>query len=83
VLLGVGAEASWPLVRFGGDPHTWGGSQIRWADRQDLGAMIFTLDDAMEKREWGSIHMEVGTMVHALTTALSSLQDVIALVGQV
>ena len=45
--------------------------------------MLFTLDDTMEKREWGSIHAEVGTVVHALTTALSSLQDVIAPVGQV
>ena len=43
--------------------------------------MLFTLNDAVEKREWGSIHVEVGTMVRALTTVLSSLQDVIAPVG--
>ena len=45
--------------------------------------MLFTLDDATEKREWGSVHVEVGIFVRALTTALSWLQDVIALVGQV
>ena len=45
--------------------------------------MLFALDDAAEEREWGSIHMEVGTAVCALTTTLSSLQDVVALVGQV
>ena len=44
--------------------------------------MLFTLDDTVEKRELGSVHVEVGTMVHTLTTVLSSLQDVIALVGQ-
>ena len=45
--------------------------------------MLFTLDDAAEKREWGSVHAEVGTVVCALTTVLSLRQDVIALVGQV
>jgi hypothetical protein len=34
---------------------------------------LFTLDDAAEEREWGSIHTGVGTMAHALTTALSAL----------
>jgi hypothetical protein len=43
--------------------------------------MLFALDDAVEEKEWGSIHMEVGTAVHALTTALSSLHDVITPVG--
>ena len=45
--------------------------------------MFFTLDDTTEKREWGSVHAEVGVIVRALTAALSSLQDVIAPVGQV
>ena len=45
--------------------------------------MLCALDDALEEREWGSIHTEVGTMVRALITALSSLHDDIAPVGQV
>jgi hypothetical protein len=45
--------------------------------------MLFTVDDAAEEKEWGSVHTEVGTTVHALTTALSSLHDVITLVCQV
>ena len=81
--LGISVEPSQSLVWVGGDLHAWGGSQIWWAGRWDLGAMLFALDDAMEEREWGSIHTEVGTMVRALTTALSSLCDVIATVGQV
>ena len=44
---------------------------------------LFTLDDTTEKWEWGSIHAEVGVAVCALTTTLSLLQDVIALIGQV
>ena len=45
--------------------------------------MLFILDDAAEEREWGSVHTEVGTVVRALTTALSSFRDVITSVGQV
>jgi hypothetical protein len=30
--IGVGAEPSGPQVRVDGDPHTWGGLQIWWAD---------------------------------------------------
>ena len=41
------------------------------------------LDDAAEEREWGIIHIEVGDAVHALTTMLSSMCDIVALVGQV
>ena len=45
--------------------------------------MLFALDDAAEETEWGSVHTEVGTTVHALTNVLSSLRDVVAPVGQV
>ena len=81
--LGIDTEPSRSLVWVGGDPHEWGGSQIRWADWRDSGVMLFALDDATEEREWESVHTEVGSVVHALTTALSSLRDVIAPVGQV
>jgi hypothetical protein len=37
--------------------------------------MLFALDDAMEEKEWGSIHTEVGTAVCTLTTVLSSMHD--------
>lgn len=37
---------------------------------------LFTLDDAVEETEWGSVNTGVGTMVHALTTMLSSLRDI-------
>ena len=43
--------------------------------------MLFALDDTAEEREWGSVHIEVGNVVHALTTVLSSLCDVVAPVG--
>ena len=42
--------------------------------------MLLTIDDATEK-EWGSVHAEVWVTVRALTTALSSLQDVAVSVG--
>ena len=42
---------------------------------------VATLDEAAEEREWGSIHMEVGDTVHALTTMLSSMSDIVAPVG--
>ena len=44
---------------------------------------VAALDEATEEREWGSVHMEVGDMVHALTTMLSSMLDIVAPVGQV
>ena len=66
------------LVRVSGDPHAWGGSLIRWVDQQNPEATLLTLDDIMEEREWGSIHTKVGTVVSALTTALGSLRDIIA-----
>ena len=44
---------------------------------------VAALDDVAEEREWGSIHMEVGDMVHVLTTMLSSMRDIVAPVGQV
>ena len=45
--------------------------------------MLFALDDAVEDREWESVHIEVGTIVRMLTTALSLLRDVVAPAGQV
>ena len=45
--------------------------------------MLFALDDVAEEKEWGSIHTLVGTTVRALTTALSSLRDIVTPVGQV
>jgi hypothetical protein len=45
--------------------------------------MLFALDDVMEEKEWGRVHIEVRTTVRALTTALCLLRDVVTLVGQV
>ena len=44
---------------------------------------VAALDEAVEEREWGSVHMEVGDTVCALTTMLSLMRDIVALVGQV
>jgi len=44
---------------------------------------VDALDEAAEEREWGSIHTEVGDAVHALTTMLSSMHDIVAPVVQV
>ena len=42
---------------------------------------VAALDEAIEEREWGSIHTEVGDAVHALTTMLSSMHDIVTPVG--
>ena len=44
---------------------------------------VAALDDTAEEREWGSVHTEVRDAVHALTTMLSLMCDIVALVGQV
>jgi hypothetical protein len=83
VPLGDSAEPSRPLVWVGSDPHTWGRPRIRWADRWDPGVTLFALDDVTEEKEWGSVDIEARTTVHALTTTLSLLRDVVTSVGQV
>ena len=42
---------------------------------------VSALDEAVEEREWGSVHTKAGDVVHALTTIPSSMRDIIALVG--
>ena len=42
---------------------------------------VAALDEAVEEREWGSVHMEDGDAVRALTTMLSSIRDIVASVG--
>ena len=42
---------------------------------------VAALDDTAEERKWGSVHTEVGDAVHALTTMLSSMHDIVAPVG--
>ena len=44
---------------------------------------VAALNETAKEREWGSIHTEVGDAVHALTTMLSSIRDIVATVGQV
>ena len=44
---------------------------------------VAALDEAVEEREWGSVHMEVGDAVRALTIMLSSMRDIVTLFGQV
>ena len=44
---------------------------------------VAALNEAAEEREWGSVHMEVGDTVCALNTKLSSMRDIVALVGLV
>ena len=44
---------------------------------------VAALEEAAEEREWGSVHTEDGDAVRALTTMLSSIRDIVALVGQV
>jgi hypothetical protein len=46
-----GVEPSWLLVWEGGDPHTWGGPQIQWANQRDSEVMLFTLDDDAEVKD--------------------------------
>lgn len=79
----VGEELSQALIRMGHNPHAWGGSQIWWANRRNPEATLFALNDATEETECGSINTGVETVVHALTTALSTLRDVVTPAGQV
>jgi hypothetical protein len=44
---------------------------------------LFALDEATKEKEWGSVHTEVRAVICALTPVLSSLRDVITMVGQV
>lgn len=69
----VGVEPSRSLFRANSDPHVWEGSPIQWADLQNPKATLLTLDDVAEEREWGSIHVEVGTTVSTLSVMLDSL----------
>jgi hypothetical protein len=62
---------------MGHDPHAWGGPQIRWADQRNREETLFALDNATEETEFGSINTGVRTVVHALTTMLRTLHDVI------
>jgi hypothetical protein len=45
--------------------------------------MVFSLNDAIEEREWRIVHTGVGAMVNALTTALGLLHNVVTPAGQV
>ena len=42
---------------------------------------VAALDEAIEERECGSVHTEVGDVVCALTTVLSSMCDIVTPVG--
>ena len=44
---------------------------------------VAALDDTVQEMEWGSVHKEVGDVVHDLTTMLGSMRDIVAPVGQV
>ena len=44
---------------------------------------VVALDNTVEEREWESVHMEVGDAVHALTTMLSSMCNIVSSVSQV
>jgi hypothetical protein len=81
--LRASAGSSQALVRAGGDLHVWEGSILRWADRQNLGATLFTLDDAIEGKDWERVETGVGLTAHVLNTALGALRDVIDPIGQV
>lgn len=54
---------------------------IRWADRQDLGTMLFILNDVTEQREWESVHTRVDRVAQVLTTMLGMLNNDVASVG--
>jgi hypothetical protein len=79
--LGTNAGSSRALVHVGGDLHAWGGPALRWADRRNLEATLFALDDAVEVGDWARIDTGVELAVHALNIALGSLCDVVDLIG--
>jgi hypothetical protein len=79
---GDGEGPSWVLVRVGSEPHTWGGPQIWWVERQNPKSMFFILDDK-EARDWGTIQSGVGLVLRSLTTALDLLGDIVTLIGPV
>jgi hypothetical protein len=56
---------------------------LRWADRRNPKATLFTLDDAMEVGDWERIDMGVELAVRALNTALESLHNIVDPIVQV
>ena len=44
---------------------------------------VAALDEAANEQEWGSVDMEVGDAVRALTTMLSSMHDIVAPISQI
>jgi hypothetical protein len=53
-------ESSRDLTRASGGPEAWGRARIEWADPQNPGAMVFTLDDVTEGSEWRGLHASMG-----------------------
>lgn len=79
VSLGANVGSSWALVRAGGDLHTWEGPVLWWVDRRNPRAMLFTLNDATEGKDWERVKL----VARALNTVLGALRDVIDPIGQV
>jgi hypothetical protein len=68
--LGANAGLSRALVCASGGLHAWKGPALWWADRQNPGATLFTLDATAEGKDWERVEMGVELAVHALNTAL-------------
>jgi hypothetical protein len=79
----VDAGLSRALVWMDGDLHAWGGPVLRWANWWNSKAMLFTLDDAIEVKDWERVNMGIELVVRALNTVLESLCDVVDPIGQV
>jgi hypothetical protein len=79
--LRANAGSSQALVHAGDDLHASGGPALWWADQQNPGVTLFTLDDVMEVEDWERIDMGVELVARALNMALGALHDVVDLIG--
>jgi hypothetical protein len=61
----------------------WEGTALRWADRRNPGATLFTLDDATEGKDREKVETRVELTARALNTALEALHDVVDMIDQV
>ena len=65
------------LVSGGSRSPMWGESLLQWMDPQDPTSVLFSLDDAAESIERGSLDEGISAMMGVLDQALAVLCDVI------
>ena len=71
------------LVPGGSRSPAWGESPLHWMEPQDPTSTLFSLDDATESLEQGSLDEGISAMMDVLDQARVILHDIIVANGQV